>query len=542
MGIFDRLFGGRKREDEVEHPQEFPWDRSPSVYEHIRAHIEPGKPGLTSGGEDLPDEEQIASTSKIRWAAGAMDGVLTHHMGGGAKEDNVSTLLDRVRTFWTTPTALNKAEVYNFVVENGIIGMLDAFIEQLTQQEDVNHDRLYDLVRSFATEASDREPVKFGIALLSLYGQPQDFEIFRTLGRHDEFTLFCAVALSNAVEDCEQELWDLAKNVEGWGRVQIVERLADTENPDIKEWMLREGYRNKVMYEYLAYTCATTGGLLEALSRDSIDDDLLTSTAEIIQALIIGGPAEDIDDYDDGAVAVELYLGNAERLGTTLLHFLTVASISDFLGDEDADWSARAERGWTAEKRSAMRAQCEAIIAAPGWQARVNEGLRSVDEQTFHNADRAAQVLGIDTWKFHWERLQAKPLEAGRWFHVMTACNDERIDDAVALAERHLPLEKIAAGPADEMGMGPGWEAHGCLDFILQELGRFPGKGIRLIEVGLRSPVTRNRNMALRAFSEWGEENWPDSMAGMLQRAMDDEPDGDVRERMRKVKEGEAWE
>jgi hypothetical protein len=379
MGIFDRLFGGQKREDEVEQPQVFPWDRLPSIYEHIQAHIEPGKNGLPPSGEELLDEERIGSTSKIRWAAGAMDGVLTHHMGGGPDEDNVSTLLDRVRVYWTTPTTLNKADVYSFVVEHGIIGMLDAFVERLTQQEDVNHDRLYELARSFATEAPDREPVKFGIALLGLYSQPQDFEIFRTLGRHDEFTLFCAVALSNAVEDCEQELWDLAKNVDGWGRIQIVERLAGTENPEIQEWMLREGYKNKVMYEYLACTCARTGGLLEALSRDSIDEGLLTSAAEIIQALINGGPAEGIDDYGDGAVVVELYLGHAERLGTTLLHFLTVASISDFLSEEAADWSARAERGWSPEKRSAMRAQCKVIIAASGWQARVSEGLRSDD-------------------------------------------------------------------------------------------------------------------------------------------------------------------
>jgi hypothetical protein len=164
------------------------------------------------------------------------------------------------------------------------------------------------------------------------------------------------------------------------------------------------------------------------------------------------------------------------------------------------------------------------------------------DEQVFHNADRAAQVLGIDTWTFHWERLQAKPLDSGRWFNVMKACNDERIDDAVALAERHLQLENIATGPADEMGMGPGWEPHGCLDFILQELVRFPGKGVRLVKAGLHSPVTRNRTMALRALSEWGEANWPDSIAPMLQQAMEREPVDGVRERMRKVLAGEGWE
>ena len=34
------------------------------------------KPYLTEGGDTLPDEERIAAESRIRWAAGAMDGVM----------------------------------------------------------------------------------------------------------------------------------------------------------------------------------------------------------------------------------------------------------------------------------------------------------------------------------------------------------------------------------------------------------------------------------------------------------------------------------
>jgi|GEM_PF-7001071 len=36
----------------------------------------------------------------------------------------------------------------------------------------------------------------------------------------------------------------------------------------------------------------------------------------------------------------------------------------------------------------------------------------------------------------------------------------------------HLPLDKIATGPADELGLGTGFEAHGCLDTMLQEMKR----------------------------------------------------------------------
>ena len=45
------------------------------------------------------------------------------------------------------------------------------------------------------------------------------------LGGQDEFSLFAAVALGRTAAYPEQRLWELAKQVHGWGRIQIVERL-----------------------------------------------------------------------------------------------------------------------------------------------------------------------------------------------------------------------------------------------------------------------------------------------------------------------------
>jgi hypothetical protein len=64
-----------------------------------------------------------------------------------------------------------------------------------------------------------------------------------------------------------------------------VERLRETTDPDIRSWILREGYRNSIMHEYLAYIAATTGGLLEALRAETVDRRLLTAAGQILQAL-----------------------------------------------------------------------------------------------------------------------------------------------------------------------------------------------------------------------------------------------------------------
>src|SRR5262249_25877447 len=147
------------------------------------------------------------------------------------------------------------------------------------------------------------------------------------LGRHDEFTLFCAVALANASEDYDDALWTLARNVNGWGRIHVVERLVQSESPAIKNWLLREGFRNSVMYEFLAGACARAGGLLAALSEDHVDRELLTSAGEIIQALISGGPAEGIDDYEDARPVIETFLDHMQSSAETIEDFLHVSTI-----------------------------------------------------------------------------------------------------------------------------------------------------------------------------------------------------------------------
>jgi hypothetical protein len=92
------------------------------------------------------------------------------------------------------------------------------------------------------------------------------------------------------------------------------------------------------------------------------------------------------------------------------------------------------------------------------------------------------------------------------------------------------------------MGLGPGWEHHQCLDYILQELCKFPGHGSRLIQAGLLSPVVRNRNMAVATMSAWGHDRWDDDLRGALETAAKIEPEEDVRDRMMKALRGESLE
>ncbi len=515
---------------------EYPWQGKASIYEHIKKHLLPGG-RLDTGGERLPDEKDDGG---IKWVAGGLDGAFGHHGGGGSEKDRAKMLYRALSVALDHAAPAKLKKLYDHLLDGSVLDFIDPVLALIIEKQDLDAGRLHQLAVWLAEKSPDRGPVKFAIALVGVIPGSDHSDLLLTLGKHEEFTLYVAVALSNREGDeAEGKLFELAKSVEGWGRISTVERLAKTSDPTIKAWMLREGFRNRIMNEYLAYTCASAGGLRRELERASVDPALLRGAGDIIRALITGGPAENIDDYADGAIVVERYLQHLGDEPKELTQLLVVNHIDRFVSEE-ADWSAREKRGWTPALRTALREKTGAVKGLPHWQALIAAGLTSKDRVTFYEADEAAKALGIDSWNQHFTRLEAGADDG--WFFVMRTDDPSRIDRVVALAEKRIPLDAIATGPAEEMGLGAPWANHGHLDFVLQDLRRFPGKGWSLIRAGIRSPVIRNRHMALRALSPWGIERWPSGAEGVLRATLADEPNTDVRDEIELLLAGKQIE
>jgi hypothetical protein len=212
------------------------WDVSrPSIYELIRQSF-----SEDDSERQLPDDEVVNRGKGLRWAAGARDGAFGHH-GDTRQEGPARAILSAVTDAMHRSGPETVERLYRLLVEDNIVGFIDPFLSLLSEDPIGASPELPLLARWLATEAPDRGAVKFGLALLGHCGDFRDEEILLTLGRHEEFTLYAAVALTNTMLDPELALWDLAKHVHGWGRIQLVGRLAGTENPNIKNWMLRGG-------------------------------------------------------------------------------------------------------------------------------------------------------------------------------------------------------------------------------------------------------------------------------------------------------------
>jgi len=532
--LFYSLFNrGGKNDPTV---QELPWLNTPSIWLHVRKHIDPSTGRLRPEGEKLPDDERRTADIKMRWAAGALDGVFGHHAGSNrdpVQAKKAASLVIKIAR--SKHSDLAKIELYKLLLRDDLLTYIDLMVNEVLHTRTELQPKLQNFITFLLHEAPDRGPVKFAVALSGIMQNEDEIETIAILGRHEEFTLYCAVALSNIMKDPELHLWKMAQTVCGWGRIHLVERLVKTQKPQIKDWLLREGYKNNIMHEYLAYSCAVGGELRLALEAPEIDSGLLKSAGEIIEALINGGPAEDIEDYDDAPFVLENYLRHLDQHAISLEHFLTTQTIYRYLTEGLRDLVERNEKGWEENTFENTILSADNILKQPFWIQLVMDELSSEDEARFYLADRVAQTLGIDTWEKHWSLLNAEPLMSRRWFYVMRNITPDHASQAIQLALEVLDLEEITAVELDESRFGIKHPHFACLDAVLQGLGDFSGLGWPLVAAGLKSHLVSNRNKALQVLEKWGKVHWTDEMHQALVDAYQMEPMEKIKEYIQKL-------
>lgn len=521
---FKNFFTNKK---ETLNDGEFPivWDKSAkSIYQFLLQYKDSDQ--LPEIAQILPDESH--DDGQLKWAAGALDGVMTHHNSSLPDTEQIDQIL---MLFTRISTQVNKQDIeqlYLIIKEGNTSALIDSLIEKFLEL-DINFDSLYQFLYWLLLNTPDREVVKFSIALLGSYTAKQT-ELFQLFGMHEEFTLYSAVALNNTIEDrqeAEDALLCLAKKVHGWGRIHLVERLARAPSAEVKDWLLREGYKNSVMFEYLAYTCATAGELKTALEKASVDMPLLTSTANILEALIMGGPAEDMHDYDEGASVCLSYLAQLQKQPLADLSILrTLLIMRDFVAEQIDD----SYPNWDENTKIDILNKINSLITSDNWLGLVEKELLSNDNAKFWIAADVYTRLGFDAWQARFDHQ--KNNSGDQWFYLMKTDDLNRIQQTIQLAKKQNDFSIIATGPELKMGFGPEFKAHGVLDFILQELSRFSGVGEDLILIGLNSPVIRNRNMALSAIEGWDKKFWSDKIKSDLQKLVNIEPDADIKNRI----------
>lgn len=514
------------------------WETEKSILQYLKdnTHVDGS---LKESADSLPDEKK--TENEMMFAPGLMDAMLGEDESEESKSriKSLSLLISKIAKKGDNQS---KSEFYREITENeNVIGIIEEFLQRIMKNSLPIEPYLYNFANKLATKTNNRNSVKFGIAMLGLCQNKKPIEDIKILGLHDEFTLFSSVALSNLSDNLVNDLWQLAKKVDGWGKIQLVDRLAEMElNNEIKDWLIIEGYKNNIMYEYLALTCAKNGMLNEKLKAVSIQNNLYSSAGEIIVALMDEGPAVGMSGYDESSETIENFIKHSKTRILNINNFITLNSIKDYL--EEPPEENETLKNWNQNDLSNCLIDINELLNSKDWTTEVKSALSSLDNVEYWNGKQAAEKLGIDLWDTVWNRLKQNPLDSSAWYDVTAHAKEINVDEIIDFATNNLPLELLGSGPEDSLGIGDDFQIHSSLDSVITFLENYPGKGEKLILVGLDSPVTRNRNMVIRVLDKWKSKNWSSGVKSKINRLTKIEPNQDTKKNIERLLNGQELE
>lgn len=534
-----------------------------SLYEHIRANRMPSG-GIAAASLVLPDEPADDAAPyggpRIRWAAGARDGVAVFHLSGrppGIRQ--VAPIVDTL-LLWVRDAGAEEREAIEQVVSR-VVGddafvpfvgpVLDRLEAALDDEESGSLARVQmpAATRRLLLETERRDTLKLAISLLGPFGTRDDKDVLETVGLHDEFTLYAIEALDTIFPDPIDSWLLFAMGLSGWGKIHavlaLVERLpeAGSRRDEIRNFLLRSGCENGVQHGYLALPIAMDAGLAEALAG-KVDADLLYGAGLILSALAedaaTGGPGGDMGDYAEGALAAKRFLEAVTAPGAPgarkLDAFLAVSSIRTFVKDVvKQDRQRWIDLGWTAELCAELDEIADRFLADESWRVQALETLRDGEAVERWKARSVCRVLEVPMATELEFVVGADPSDVGAWHDLSSQADREGMERAVAVAPGLLRLDKLfAPGPSTSLGLGPDFPRYEICDALANGLAKFPGSGGAFLRQLLQSPSVRNRHSALRVYEAWPQLGPADREAIAVVAAGD--PDGRVREHAEKLK------
>ncbi|KAF3467858.1 hypothetical protein [Streptomyces sp. Tu 3180] len=384
------------------------------------------------------------------------------------------------------------------------------------------------LGRWFATHGEHPNAVRFGILLLGMAGTDDDGDILKTLGAFGAFSAEACEALVRSRADPCRILFELARQAEGWARVDAVRRLEGASDPDVREWLVRESCTGDVLDGYFALTAARAGDLAGVLARETLDEETLDGAGRLLQALTdVDGPGPALTSYDGAVRALNGYLSHSAARGVTLRRLWSLLTIDRFLNGTHADAWCPGNDEWRR-----VRNRFAEAVADPAARDLVLAGLTDEEPDTRRLAAWAARPMNVPARPALLRGVESDPHDSTLWFLLVDDCPSEDIQAVVEAAARLLPLRELRTGPTAEPGLGAEYALDGILDVIVSRLDDHPGHGWELLETALGNRTSRNRRMALRALRGWPAESVPPAARGILLAAAAREPVPELRSEM----------
>ena len=477
-----------------------------SIYELIKSSIQ--SDGSLPENFSLPQEE----TDGISWADGAMDGVFLYHTA--RNEDSIEPLKDIIFQIseGKFEEADNNLNNLNFSMVSIKIPLLKWIFQK---RENINADNLYKFAISQLTTSKNKECIKFSLSVLSLIGVENDTETLekiKILALSDEFTLYCLNIIEH-LENSNNEIFEIAKKVRGWGRIHSIPYLEVTNN-EIKEWILEKGCHNEVVPSYTALTCAKKINLLEILNEENISNKRFNNISYLVAALLDEGAATGISALENKEVLIEKYLEKAKDLSSSEDDYHTVMMIKEYIEDSE-------------DINNDFIKICDEILTSEKTENKIKE---LMEEGSSYDI---AKYIKIDTDEYALKYLENNLLKNPYIMNYIS--KKENMEKIVLSLEKNLPLEKMKGLPTDKINFIN--NKFTALNVVVRTLENFKGTGENLIIFALNSPYVDVRYGAANTLEKWKEKGYifPDEIIENIKNLEKIEVDDELKEKLNKL-------
>jgi len=473
----------------------------------------------------LPDE---TPQEQIKFAAGAMDGILFYHTACEESEESEGypLLVKAIECAAEGRTDEAAQVVSEFAEQYKILGYIDLFQEYIiNNQNRLSAENVLGFAIRLMREGTRIEAVKFGMSLLELINWEQQEQLkcdVRILALEDEFTLYAAF-LMRGWDNPNQELFEILKKVEGWGRVHLV-RMIEADSDEIEEWLVRNGVHNDVLSAYSGLDCFEKVHYLERIGSRNLDLDTYRGLADILDAMLDEGPVAGLSALENKEEVIQAFLDAAmARTDLEAQDYVVLLDLKDYISNAKQ------------ESLSAIDEELSAFLQSEQVKEIVLGALKQGEEF------EVARRLGMEYQEYAFGAV-LEDFVKNAWIASRLLADDYKVQEIIDLAYDKLNVESLATGAADEVGLGEAYEAHNALTMILQELGDKAGIGEKLIKPALKSPVVSNRHMALSVFEKWLDRSKAQTIQEMspelgeyLESLLSDEVREDLRQRMEQM-------
>jgi hypothetical protein len=498
-------------------------DKMASLFEYISSAVVDGE---LPGDFSLPSLED--DENEIKWADGALDGVTMYHMSvREISKDDRTLIADAVRA----------ASKKDLDLADALFEMLGRHLQAITVIDDLqsyikdNHKKLnagnlFEYAMHLLFESSNRECVKFGLSLLELFRTDDKYDLkeaVRTIGLSDEFALF-AIFVMLKWKDGNNDIWDLAKKVHGWGRIHAIEHI-EPDTDEIRNWILMEGVHNDVMPAYSALTCWRKSNA-EDILRNGPSREEFTAIGEILRGLLDEGPVTGISEIEDSDESIFLYLDAAGTMELTLDDYEVIDEILGYYEEEVSEKCPNA-------------LECKRLLHTYHARCLILDAVKKGKHIEL------AIDTDIDVKPYVFNLIESS-VEKYYSMCRYVMHDDEYRNKIMELYRHELPLEEMKTQPTKTLGLRSEFWRNRALEFMLHEMKEYPFEGTDFVEIGLQSATVRTRNTALAVLESWvSAEQEPLSeslhdMCMLLAKLREIEPEDKIRMRMDRLIAGKT--